>query len=154
MGVDVNFETVDAATLSDNLTNHQVKDALRMVNTQSTVSVGFDVYNANRRSWIRNQGAGTSGFTTLETTNMLIDDLTVMDPDKFANAMKAIGEISFTQHFSVPLFWIPSEVIVNPDVVASWEWHGSLSGIYTNMEYIEAVEGLIERVMAGRVRTR
>jgi ABC-type transport system substrate-binding protein len=140
IGVDVNFETIDAATLSDNLTNHQVKDALRMVNTQSTVSVGFDVYNANRRSWIRDEGAGTSGFTTLDTTNMLIDALTVMDPDKFAGEMKEIGEISFTQHFTVPLFWIPSEVIVNPKVVASWEWHGSLSGIYSNMEYIEAVK--------------
>jgi hypothetical protein len=103
------------------------------------VDVGFDVYNGDRRGWTRNLGAGYSGFTTYETSQKYIDNLSVLDPQKYAATMQEIGERVFADHFGVPLFWINPEVVVNPNVVAGWDWHGSKSGIYTDTEYIQAV---------------
>ena len=50
----------------------------------------------------------------------------------------ARGEVLFTQHKFVPLFWLPVEIAVNPQIVGDWVLPGSISGSFTHTEYIKA----------------
>ena len=44
-----------------------------------------------------------------------------------------LGNLNFDGYVNVPLFWLPAEVIVDPDVVASFEWPGALSGFWSHL---------------------
>lgn len=140
VGVQVNLDPIDTASLTPLLDSLEVGNGLRLTFTTASASIGFDVYNANRRNWTRTNTPAAAGYTTVETTEMLIDALATTDPEVYAEKMGAIGEISFVEHMAVPLFWIPADVIVDPEVVADWVWPGSLAGAYTHTEYIEAVK--------------
>jgi hypothetical protein len=47
--------------------------------------------------------------------------------------------MQYALHAPIPLFWVPSYAIVDPDIVADYQFSGQRSGIYTNVEYIAAV---------------
>ena len=38
-----------------------------------------------------------------------------------------------TATYNIPLFWLPAEVIVNPEVVSGFTWPGALSGFWSHM---------------------
>jgi hypothetical protein len=38
----------------------------------------------------------------------------------------------------VPLFWLPAEMIVNPEIVASWPYPGSISRVFSHFDTIKA----------------
>jgi len=46
--------------------------------------------------------------------------------------------MQFNLHAPVPLFWLPVYATVNPKTVADYQFSGTLTGIYTNAEYIKA----------------
>ena len=41
-------------------------------------------------------------------------------------------------HTSIPLFWLPAEVVINPEIVAEWTFPGSITGFWTHVENIRA----------------
>jgi len=52
---------------------------------------------------------------------------------------RAIGEHMFTNYASMPLLYIPFQVVVNPDVVAEYIIPGTFTGI-SHLEYIKAAK--------------
>jgi peptide/nickel transport system substrate-binding protein len=62
-----------------------------------------------------------------------------IDPAKAEPLWRQLGDMQFNLHAPVPLFWLPVYAMVDPDVVADYQFSGALSGIYTNAEYIQAV---------------
>jgi len=38
----------------------------------------------------------------------------------------------------VPLFWLPAEATVNPNIIADWTFPGSISGTWTHTHLIKA----------------
>jgi hypothetical protein len=62
-----------------------------------------------------------------------------IDPAKAEPMWRQLGDMQFDLHAPAPLFWLPVYAMVDPDIVADYQFSGSLSGIYTNAEYIQAV---------------
>ena len=61
-----------------------------------------------------------------------------LDEKKIEDSWRDLGEVLFTQHKFVPLFWLPVEIAVNPQIVGDWVLPGSISGSFTHTEYIKA----------------
>ena len=53
--------------------------------------------------------------------------------------LSAAADIIYDEHLSIPLFWVPVHVMVNPEVVDDWIFPGTVSGTYTHMWYIIGV---------------
>ena len=61
---------------------------------------------------------------------------TTLDQKKYEDLWRKWGELAYTQYVSAPLFWVPSEVAVDPNLIADYVFPGSISSTYTHVEYI------------------
>ena len=61
-----------------------------------------------------------------------------LEPKQQDELWRQWGDIAYNQYASIPLFWMPSEAVVDPEIVADYPFPGSISGIYTHVEYIKA----------------
>ena len=61
-----------------------------------------------------------------------------LDEKKAAELWRQWGDMAYQQYASIPLFWMKSEAVVNPNVVKDYPFPGSISGTYTHVEYITA----------------
>ncbi len=81
---------------------------------------------------------GRTGVELPELEALYAELLKTLDPPK-ANAMwRQFGDIAYERYTSVPLFWLPSEAVVDPNVVADYPFPGSITGTYTHLEYVKA----------------
>ena len=63
-----------------------------------------------------------------------------VDPAKRGPLWQELAEYSFVNHTSLPLFWLPAEVVINTSVVADWTFPGSITGFWTHVENIKAAQ--------------
>jgi len=54
--------------------------------------------------------------------------------------LKELGEISFTKYYTVPLFWIPPETVINPKFVSDYIYPGAITSTHTHLEFIKAAQ--------------
>jgi ABC-type transport system substrate-binding protein len=62
-----------------------------------------------------------------------------IDPAQAEPKWRQLGDMQYNLHAPVPLFWLPVYAMVDPEVIADYQFSGALSGIYTNAEYIQTV---------------
>ena len=53
--------------------------------------------------------------------------------------LKQMGNLNFDNFMYLPLFWVPTELIYNPEFVAEYIFPGNISGSYTYIPWIKAV---------------
>ena len=54
--------------------------------------------------------------------------------------MRELGDGLFDNFSSMPLFWLPAVLGLNPDVVAEYTFPGNRREIYSHLEYVKAAE--------------
>jgi ABC-type transport system substrate-binding protein len=74
-----------------------------------------------------------------------LDDLykkvsTTMDDAQSAALWKQMGDIAFDQYMQVNLFWLPTEVVVNTNVVGDYVFPGNISGSWTHLDAVKAAQ--------------
>lgn len=141
--VDVELVTIDAAA----------RNALSRATRGGSAGVGegivdwVDVDNssthpvfalANRQTWLAT--GGVNGFATPEMAEYVGRIQSEMDWSHHGPNIRAVGELSFDLHANVPLWYLPAQVTVNPDVVESYVWNGTEHGTFTHLEEIVAVK--------------
>ena len=52
------------------------------------------------------------------------------------HALRQAGDIKFDQYAEVPLLWLPSQVVVNPDQIGEFVWPGNIIAPFSHTEYI------------------
>ncbi len=62
-----------------------------------------------------------------------------VDPVKALDGLRNVGDVSFPLHIALPLFWVPDDIIYNPDIVASYERSGVPLGVFHSIQQIRAV---------------
>src|SRR6266508_605135 len=133
VGVDVNMQIIDGAqrqllTRSLELNNHS-----EVVGTSVRQLRGISVYGA--RSTLSTQ----NGVGLPETDVIFEQKVRVaVDPQKAEEAWSEFGNLSYERFMHVPMFWIPSEAVVDQNVVADYIFPGTITGLYTHVEYIKA----------------
>ena len=52
------------------------------------------------------------------------------------NALREAGDIKFDQYAEVPLLWLPSQVVVDPQAIEQFIWPGNIRAPFSHTEYI------------------
>ena len=52
------------------------------------------------------------------------------------NALREAGDIKFEQYAEVPLLWLPSQVVVDPQAIEQFIWPGNIRAPFSHTEYI------------------
>lgn len=142
IGVDVTLKTIDGAA----------RNALSRATRAGTAGIGDGIVDwvtvdnssthpvfalANRQTW--HATGGVNGFATPEMYAIVGNIQSEMDWTKHESFLREVGELSFTLHANVPLWYLPAQVTVDPDVVADYTWNGTEHGTWTHLEEIKAV---------------
>jgi ABC-type transport system substrate-binding protein len=143
IGVDVELVTIDGAS----------RNALSRATRGGTAGIGegivdwVDVDNssthpvfalANRQTW--HATGGVNGFATPEMYEIVGRIQGEMDWSKHEADIRAVGELSFYGHANVPLWYLPAQVAVDPEIIAEYVWNGTEHGTFTHLEEIVAVK--------------
>ena len=143
IGIKVDLKTIDGSS----------RNALSRATRKGTPSIEdaivdwVDVDNssthpvfalANRQTW--HATGGVNGWANPEMYDLVGKIQSEMDWSKHEQNLRAVGDLSFDLHANVPLWYLPAQVTVDPDVVADYTWNGTEHGTWTHLEEIVAVK--------------
>lgn len=80
-----------------------------------------------------------NGFYTREMQQKFNQALVEVDEKKQDTMLREVGELGFTQFWSIPLWWVPQEAVVNSKVVKSYLFPGAVHGGWSHFENIKLV---------------
>ncbi len=133
VGFDVPLEQIDSATITKRDQSLDFQSAIYGIVTSVRPLAGVATYF----SAIQGVG-GRLGYESDEMDAIYANLRRTLDPAKAAELWRQWGDLAYTQYASIPLFWMPSEAVVDPAVVADYPFPGTISGTYTHVEYIKA----------------
>ena len=133
IGVKVTQYTEDSAIRRTRGRAFEYTREIAMGGTSSNITIGPKVYNTS----FPPRGGGVE---ILESSRIMGEFIQTLDPVKADALARRLGDIFFDQFISIPLFWLPAEAVVNPEVVESWNWPGSITGTWTHFENVIAVK--------------
>ena len=123
------LEQSDSATFSAKSRALAYDSHAFIVPTSVRQWLGVGIYNSML-------GGNRGGVQLPELDAVYADIKTTLDQKKYEDLWRKWGELAYTQYVSAPLFWVPSEVAVDPNLIADYVFPGSISSTYTHVEYI------------------
>ena len=134
IGIKTNLKTVDSAV------QRPRSRALELENWVGlTATASFDV-----QSWRVHHSAISprgGGFELLEIRDLITELQQTMDTTAQDQLLRQIGDIAHPLHVAVNLFWVPPQIVLNPEFVESWKWPGNVSGLWSHFALIRAAKG-------------
>lgn len=132
VGIDVTLEQLDAVAESAANRAYKLTNHARINGTSSNAWVGITQMGSS-------VGTPTGAGPQLPATDALLKQLwTTLDDKRIEELWLRIGDELYNQHHFVPLFWLPTEVAVDPKIVGEWVYSGSISGSWTHIWNIKA----------------
>ncbi len=125
IGVKVNLITDDAATRRAKSRNQSYTNHLSISDTSAAQFTGLSVYATNT-SFSRGSTTPAADAKFLEVRAAS----TLADQDRL---LRELGNIIYDSFTDFPLYYLPAEVVVNPDFVDEWVWPGFLSGFWSHL---------------------
>ncbi len=134
IGIKTNLKTVDSAV------QRPRSRALELENWVGlTATASFDV-----QSWRVHHSAISprgGGFELLEIRDLITELQQTMDTTAQDQLLRQIGDIAHPLHVAMNLFWVPPQIVLNPEFVESWKWPGNVSGLWSHFALIRAAKG-------------
>ena len=96
--------------------------------------VGFLLYPESGNDWVTVRELHVSEGQDVAAGQLLV----TLDEKKSDDLWRKWGDMAFDRQVNMPLFWLPAEIIVDPNIVRDYVFPGSISGTYTHFEYIKA----------------
>jgi ABC-type transport system substrate-binding protein len=134
VGVEVEMVNVDVGTHNTKRRNLGYENALDIRSTASHPLTGWRVYNTSRH------GIRGGGVELFELDDLYRKVATTMDEKASADLWKQMGDIAFEQYPQINLFWLPTEIMVNTNVVSDYVFPGNISGSWTHLEAVKAAK--------------
>ena len=133
IGVEVDLRTMDAASKRPLEKSLLAKNWLDLTSTAS-----FDVQSTRvHHADITPRGGG---FEPLEINPLIKELQGVMDPTQQDQLLRQIGDIAHPLHIALNLFWVPPQIVLNPEFVESWVWPGNVSGLWSHFAQIQVAK--------------
>ncbi len=126
-GMTVELVTPPSQQVLDTYQNHVV-----FRSTSSTLWGGIVNFGSNLAT------SGRQAMNSYEADELLTEIGKTVDETKIGPLWKKEGDLLFDVHKWVPLFWLPVEIVADPNVVSAWLYPGSLTGNWTHLENIKA----------------
>jgi ABC-type transport system substrate-binding protein len=131
IGVKPNLITMDGAARRSAGRAYEIFDHVEITGSSTYQIFGYWVYNSQRAS-------GTGGFNNVSTWQQIMNISATMDTTKHDALLRKLGNESFDVFNSIPLWYVPVQAIVNPEVVDGWVFPGAEHGTWTHIEDIKA----------------
>jgi peptide/nickel transport system substrate-binding protein/oligopeptide transport system substrate-binding protein len=132
---DIALDSGDPATFGAERRSLAMSDAAYIYATSSNTYLAIRVYNSSSPPHL--------GYESPELDALWAELRRELDPVRGDDLIRQWGDVAFAQHASIPLFWLPSKVVVNPEFVASYQYPGNISGTYTHMETIQGTRSRV-----------
>ena len=91
---------------------------------------------------VKNSGTGLPnrlyGFATAEMDDAYARLISEVDSVKRDAIAREWGNLHYDNHASNPLFWVPAEIVVNPEFVSDYVWPGAFTGTWSHVHNIKA----------------
>ncbi len=131
IGANVSLETVDVA--QQNLIARQFgySNETTLDATGSNQWSGSTIWN----SGVTHLGNGVES-TRVDTVLRQIGQ--TVDAKKQEELWRQAGDFAYDDFLGAPMFWLPTEAIGNPKVVAEWTYPGGITGAWTHIVNIRA----------------
>ena len=114
--------------------------ALELKNwTGLTATASFDVQSFRVHHAARTPRGG--GFEPREIHELINTLQVTMDTTRQDELLREIGDIAHPLHIAINLFWVPPQIVLNPEFVESWAWPGNVSGLWSHFDLIRANKG-------------
>jgi ABC-type transport system substrate-binding protein len=112
-----------------------------MYTSLSSAAGGLRVYNINPESALKADPAYAGNFRgmTMKEINEIYAKVErgVSDAE-YNKLMGDIGELAYKNHLNIPMYWLPATYIANPNFIHSWSVDGTKTGLWSDLEYVEA----------------
>jgi ABC-type transport system substrate-binding protein len=122
----------------DNATETAQRNALKFKNLVRLQSIGGNILDSLIIWNLAGTGVSNYGYLTPELFAMRDELNRTMDQEKQVPMLKRIGEWGFTNYWDIPLWYVPLEVMVNPQIVDNWTYPGTSNGGWSHFETISA----------------
>ena len=133
MGIKTNLLATDTAT---NRAANRALEYSRQVNFHGTPD--FDIQGWRvRQSSVTPRG---SGIEHLDTEPIVARLRATIEPSAQDAILRELSDVAYDLHVWMPLFWVPAELVYNPEVISSYEFPGSPPGLYSHFHRIKAVK--------------
>ena len=133
VGISTTIEQAPGSTLRATQRALEFKSWIGLFSGAPINIQSFRVHNSN----ISPRGGG---FEYMEISDLIHQVQATMGEDAQNVILRQIGDIAFPAHVAVNLFYIPPQIVLNPDVVESWRWPGNVAGLWSHFALIKAVK--------------
>lgn len=133
VGINVIYVTEDPATRRARGRNFEYDNHAWISGTSSHILMGTRVYDI-----AANPRIGAPEIP--ERDELYYEIARTLDADKQNDLLRQLGEISYLGYYDIPLFWLQPEAAYNPDIVSDYLFPGSVTGVWTHMEFIRAAQ--------------
>jgi ABC-type transport system substrate-binding protein len=131
IGVTVEHPQMEPAEVDSLGRQQKLNNDYRMAGTSASQLLGVSVFNSGI-------GLGTRASMEDPDTDAVLRQIWVTLDEKRQGALwRQLGDMMFERHMSVPLFWLPSEVVVSPALVSDYVFPGSITGM-THVQNVRA----------------
>ena len=133
VGIKANLEAPDPAA------SRPLQRAFKLENWMGlTATASFDVQSTRvHYSAVPPRGGG---FEPLELDPVVRVLVQTMDTGKQDELLRQWGDIAFSIHPGLFLFWTPPQIVISPEFVESWVWPGNVSGLWSHFWNIQVAK--------------
>lgn len=111
----------------------QHSNRLVITGTSSHLLLGIRVYSAHSTP-----RTGNPEFPDID--KLFLDIRGTLDAAKQEVWLNELGEKAFLRYQTVPLFWLPPEAVINPEIVSDYIFPGAITSTWTHLDFIKAAQ--------------
>lgn len=134
VGIGAEIEEIEFARHREFATARQTHDSLHFRRTSfTTPMVVTRWYNARPPT-----GSAVAWEFEVDGQNIWDQVFGAETKDEQAELLRQLGDWKFDGYTEVPMFWLPGQAVVDPDVIAEYVWPGNVDAGFDHFEYIKA----------------
>jgi peptide/nickel transport system substrate-binding protein len=131
VGIKVNIESMDSSTQGSRARNLEFDNHLNLRSTSSDLFTNAFIYGSQ---WSRTP----SNFVTPRLNELHLAARATMNQSEHTKIFREVGDLFVSLNQSIPLLWVPTVVLYNPDVVSDWQFPGSMIALYSHFDGVRA----------------
>ena len=131
IGVKVNIESMDSSSQQSRARAFEFDNHLQLRQTSSDLFTNVFIYGSQ---WARTPG----NFVVPRLNELHLAARATMDQAEHTRIFREVGDLFVELNQSIPLLWVPTVMIYNPEVVADWRFPGSMIALYSHFDSVKA----------------
>jgi len=131
IGVQAELAQTDPNEIVTKQRQRQYPNHVRMQSTNSSLFTGMTGY-------FLMIGGRNNGYEDFDIDKYSLEAVSTFDEAKQNEAWKQVGELMYSKHTTVPLYWLPALGSINPKIIKSYDYSGNVTGTWTHTYTIKA----------------